>query len=298
MEGYYNKIFIPFVVAAVAIFSLVVLIPFGLGFFYSFTAWRGTHFAGGGTALQAFVGLQNYIAAFNSPQFMGAFLYTIQFTLISAFTINIISLGLALTLTSIKTGTGAYRTIFFMPNLLGGLALGFIWQFIFQIIFTDILFSQDGFMHIEFLRHMTMDSTRNLFALTMLVSWQSAGYMMLIYITGLNSIPDDLYESASIDGASSLHKFRHITVPMLMPSFTIVLFLTLANAFKTLDQNVALSDGNFGTRLLALQILRTINDTSPSDYGLAQAQAVIFFLVVAGITLVQVSITKKKEVEM
>lgn len=298
MNSYYNKIFIPFVISAVAIFSLVVLIPFGLGFFYSFTAWRGTHFSGGGTAFEAFVGFENYIAAFNSPQFMGAFLYTIQFTLISAFTINLISLALALTLTSIKRGTGVYRTIFFMPNLLGGLALGFIWQFIFQIIFTDILFSQDGLIHIEFFRHMTMDSTRNLFALTMLVSWQSAGYMMLIYITGLNSIPDDLYESASIDGASSIHKFRYITVPMLMPSFTIVLFLTLANAFKTLDQNVALSDGNFGTRLLALQILRTINDTSPSDYGLAQAQAVIFFLVVAGITLVQVNVTKKKEVEM
>lgn len=298
MTSYYKKIFLPFILPAILMFTLVVFIPFVLGVFYSFTSWRGTHFAGGVSAFEAFVGLQNYINALASPQFTGAFIYTLKFTIISALTINLVSLALALMLTKTTRGTGAYRTIFFMPNLLGGLALGFIWQFVFQIIFTDIFFSPEGIINIEFLRYMTMDPTKNLFALTMLVSWQSAGYMMLIYITGLNNIPEDLYESASIDGASGVHKFFNITVPMLMPSFTVVLFLTLANAFKTLDQNVALSNGDFGTRLLALQILRTTNDTSPSDYGLAQAQAVIFFLVVAAITLVQVNFTKKKEVEM
>lgn len=298
MNTYYKKIFIPFIIPAIVFFSFVVLIPFGLGVFYSFTAWRGSHFAGGVSVFQSFVGLQNYRNAFNNPQFTRAFIYTVQFTLISALTINIVSLCLALMLSKISKGKGVYRTIFFMPNLLGGLALGFIWQFIFQIIFTDIFFGPNGIMHIESLRHMTLNSTKNLFALTMLVSWQSAGYIMLIYITGLNSIPDDLYESASIDGASGISKFFKITLPMLMPSITIVLFLTLANAFKTLDQNVALSDGNFGTRLLALQILRTPNDTNPTDYGLAQAQAVIFFLVIASITLIQVKVTKNKEVEM
>jgi raffinose/stachyose/melibiose transport system permease protein len=182
--------------------------------------------------------------------------------------------------------------------MLGGLALGFIWQFIFQIVFTDILFSPQGVLHVDFLRYMTQNSTRALFALVILTSWQYAGYMMIIYIAGLNNISKDYYEAASIDGASPWRTFRSITVPMLMPSFTVVFFLTLSNSFKLLDQNVALTDGEFNTRLLAMQILRTVKDTAPPDYGKAQAQAVIFFLVVASITLTQVYITKKRELEL
>ena len=121
--------------------------------------------------------------------------------------------------------------------------------------------------------------------------------MMIIYITGLNNIPTDLYEAAEMDGANAFQRFRVITLPMLMPAITIVFFLTLANCFKLLDQNIALTDGNFNTRLLATQILRTTRDTSPPDYGMAQAQAVIFFVLIAIVTLVQVSITKRKEVE-
>ncbi len=132
----------------------------------------------------------------------------------------------------------------------------------------------------------------------MLNTWQYAGYMMIIYVAGLNNISADYYEAASIDGATYWYSFRKITIPMLMPSFTIVFFMTLANSFKLLDQNVALTDGEFGTRLLAMQILRTVKDTSPPNYGKAQAQAVIFFLLVAVITLTQVAITKKKELEM
>lgn len=145
---------------------------------------------------------------------------------------------------------------------------------------------------------MTQDNTKALFALAILFTWQQAGYMILIYINGLNNIPKDLIEAAQIDGANTLQRFRSITIPMLMPSFTIVFFLTLSRCFMLLDQNIALTDGDFGTRLLAMQILRTTRDSSPPNYGLAQAQAVIFFLIIATVTIIQVSITSKREVEL
>ncbi len=145
---------------------------------------------------------------------------------------------------------------------------------------------------------MTQDNTKALFALAILFTWQQAGYMILIYINGLNNIPKDLIEAAEIDGANTFQRFRSITIPMLMPSFTIVFFLTLSRCFMLLDQNIALTDGDFGTRLLAMQILRTTRDSSPPNYGLAQAQAVIFFIIIATVTIIQVSITSKKEVEM
>ena len=181
--------------------------------------------------------------------------------------------------------------------MLGALAMGFVWQFIFQVVYTDILFSPDGWLHIEFLRYMTQNTTKALFALVIMTVWQSAGYMMLIYISGLNAIPGELYEAADIDGAGPIRKFFTITLPLLMPSVTIVLFLTLANSFKLLDPNVALTNGDFNTRLIALQILRTVQDKTPPDYGMAQAQAVVFFVIVAVISLFQVSLTRKREVE-
>ncbi|WP_246208551.1 carbohydrate ABC transporter permease [Anaerotalea alkaliphila] len=180
---------------------------------------------------------------------------------------------------------------------MGGLALGFIWKFIFENVFTEILFGPSGVLPMEFLTNMTQNPTKALLAMVIMTTWQSAGYMMIIYLTGLNNIPDSLYEAADIDGAGAWKKFLHITTPMLMPSFTVVLFLTLSSSFKLLDQNVALTEGNFGTRMLALQILRTTKDTSPPDYGAAQAQAVVFFLLIAVVSMVQVYITKKKEVE-
>ena len=204
----------------------------------------------------------------------------------------------SLMVTSITKGAGLFRTVLFMPNMLGGLALGFIWQFIFQVVFTDILFGPGGVLHIEGLRFMTQSPVKALFALLIMTTWQNAGYMMIIYVGGLNTISGDLYEAASLDGANAFQRFRKITLPLLMPSVTVVLFLTLSNSFKLLDQNVALTDGEFGTRMLALQILRTLKDTSPPDYGAAQAQAVIFFVVVAVISLIQVYVTGKKEVEM
>ncbi len=298
MKGTYKKWFFPLVLPALLIFAIVILVPFLLGILYSFTSWRGSYFANADTVWQAFVGFQNYSKAFSNPRFIEALRYTLQYTLLAVLVINLSGLLLALMVTKIRRGAGIFRTVFFLPNLLGGLALGYIWQIIFQVVFTDILFGPEGFFHIEFLSYMTQEPTKALVALAIMTTWQFAGYMMLIYVTGLNNIPIELYEAAEIDGATPLQRFRSITLPMLMPAITVVVFLTLANSFKLLDQNLALTDGNFGTRLLALQILRTIKDTNPPDYGLAQAQAVLFFIMIAIITLLQVSLTKKQEVEM
>ena len=299
----YKKWFWPLVMPSLVLFAMVILYPFIMGVVNSFLAWRGTYYFDPDTGTRAtgiansFVGFDNYKEAFKDTRFISALVYTIKYTLIAVVMVNIAALALALMVTKISWGSGIYRTVFFLPNMLGGLALGFIWQFIFQTIFTDILFSPEV-LHIPFLRYMTQDSTKALFALSLLNTWQYAGYMMIIYVAGLNNISKDYYEAASIDGAPYWYTFRKITVPMLMPSFTIVFFMTLANSFKLLDQNVALTDGEFGTRMLAMQILRTIKDTSPPNYGKAQAQAVIFLILIAVITLTQVSITKKKELEM
>ena len=298
MEKYYKKRFWILVAPAMILFVMVILIPFILGVIYSFCAWRGTYFAGADHFWQAFVGLDNYKAAFKNSSFTNALIYTVKFTIVAVIVINVVSLGMALLANGLQRGGAIFRTIYFLPNLLGGLALGYIWAFIFEIVFSQVLFGESGFINIPFLCNMTQDNTKALIALVMLVTWQMAGYMMIIYTSGLNNIPTELTEAASIDGANVFQRFFHITVPMLMPSFTVVFFMTLANCFKLQDQNIALTDGNFGTRMLALQILRTTRDTSPPDYGLAQAEAIIFFVLIACVTLIQVSITKKREVEM
>jgi raffinose/stachyose/melibiose transport system permease protein len=303
-QSIYKKWFWPFVLPGIALFLVVIVLPFCMGVLNSFTSWRGAYYFNAKAGVRAasvfdsLVGLANYKAALQDERFLRALWYTIRYTATAVIVINITALGMALLVNRIIKGAGLFRTTFFLPNMLGGLALGFIWQFIFQIIFTDMLFGPDGVFHLEALRYMTQDSVKAIFALVLLNTWQTAGYMMIIYIAGLNNIPKDFYEAASIDGASPWLGFRKITVPMLIPSFTIVFFMTLANSFKLLDQNVALTDGEFNTRMLAMQILRTIRDTNPPDYGKAQAQAVIFFIIIAVITLTQVHITKKRELEM
>lgn len=296
MEKFYKKISVPLSLPAVILFIGVILVPFIIGIVYSFTSWRGAYF-NGGSLTNSFVGLDNYYKVFTSQKFLGSFVYTLKFTLIAVLVINAASLALALICTAVKTASGVFRTIFFMPNLLGGLALGYIWKFIFDVIFSNLLFGPAGVLPIEPLTYMTQNNTKAIFALLMLTTWQWAGYMMIIYINGLNNIPTDLYEASEIDGASLVQRFRHVTLPMLMPSITIVFFLLLANCFKLLDQNVSLTNGDFSTRMLALQVLRTTQDASPPDYGFAQAQAVVFFILVAVVTLIQVTITKRQEVE-
>lgn len=302
MDKYYKKWFFPFAIPAIILYVAVVVVPFLLGLLYSFTAWKGTYFANVETGHKdsiwnSFVGFKNYIQAFQNQEFTSAFIYTIVYTIVAVIAINIVALLLALMINKLMRGAGLFRTIFFLPNLLGGLALGYIWQIIFQNVYP-MLFGPDSPISIPFLNNMLQNRWQALFALAIMVTWQMAGYMMIIYITGLNNIPSDLYEAAEIDGATSFQRFKVITLPMLMPAFTVVFFLTLANSFKLLDQNIALTNGNFDTRLLATQILKTVNDTAPPNYGQAQAQAVIFFIVIAIITLFQVNFTKKREVEM
>ena len=297
MEKYYKKWFKILNIPAIILFVVVILVPFIMGVAYSFTAWRGSYFKGSEHWYGALVGFKNYIKVFHSQKFITSFIYTIKFTVVAVVIKNIVSLGMALMVRKVGKGKGFFRTVFFFPNLLGGLAMGFIWSFIFQNVYSLMLFGEDSPIHIPFLCDMLQDPNKAVFAMAIMATWQTAGYLMLIYLNGLNNIPEDLYEAASIDGATAWQKFRHITVPMLMPAFTIVFFLTLSSSFKMLDENLALTGGDFGTRMLSLQILLTTRENTPPNYGMAQAQAVIFFILVAVVSIVQVIITKRKEIE-
>ena len=297
MEKYYKKWFKILNIPAAILFVVVILVPFIMGVAYSFTAWRGSYFKGSEHWYGALVGFKNYIKVFHSQKFITSFIYTIKFTIVAVVVKNIVSLGMALMVRKVGKGKGFFRTVFFFPNLLGGLAMGFIWSFIFQNVYSLMLFGEDSPIHIPFLCDMLQDPNKAVFAMAIMATWQTAGYLMLIYLNGLNNIPEDLYEAASIDGATAWQKFRHITVPMLMPAFTIVFFLTRSSSFKMLDENLALTGGDFGTRMLSLQILLTTRENTPPNYGMAQAQAVIFFILIAVVSIVQVIVTKRKEIE-
>lgn len=297
MEKYYKKWFKILNIPAIILFVVVILVPFIMGVAYSFTAWRGSYFKGSEHWYGALVGFKNYIKVFHSQKFITSFIYTIKFTVVAVVIKNIVSLGMALMVRKVGKGKGFFRTVFFFPNLLGGLAMGFIWSFIFQNVYSLMLFGEESPIHIPFLCDMLQDPNKAVFAMAIMATWQTAGYLMLIYLNGLNNIPEDLYEAASIDGATAWQKFRHITVPMLMPAFTIVFFLTLSSSFKMLDENLALTDGDFGTRMLSLQILLTTRENTPPNYGMAQAQAVIFFILIATVSIIQVIVTKRKEIE-
>lgn len=297
MEKYYKKWFKILNIPAIILFVVVILVPFIMGVAYSFTAWRGSYFKGSEHWYGALVGFKNYIKVFHSQKFITSFIYTIKFTVVAVVIKNIVSLGMALMVRKVGKGKGFFRTVFFFPNLLGGLAMGFIWSFIFQNVYSLMLFGEDSPIHIPFLCDMLQDPNKAVFAMAIMSTWQTAGYLMLIYLNGLNNIPEDLYEAASIDGATAWQKFRHITVPMLMPAFTIVFFLTLSSSFKMLDENLALTGGDFGTRMLSLQILLTTRENTPPNYGMAQAQAVIFFILIATVSIIQVIVTKRKEIE-
>lgn len=297
MEKYYKKWFKVLTIPALILFIGVIMIPFIMGLTYSFTAWRGSYFKGSENWWGALVGLKNYVKIFHSQKFISALIYTIKFTVVAVIIKNIVSLAMALMIRKIGKGKGLFRTVYFLPNLLGGLAMGFVWSFIFQNVFSLMLFGEESPIHIPFLCDMLQDSNKAVFAMAIMATWQTAGYMMLIYLNGLNNIPEELYEAASIDGAGAWYKFRTITVPMLMPAFTIVFFLTLSSSFKMLDENLALTNGDFGTRMLSLQILLTTRENTPPNYGMAQAQAVVFFLLIAVISIIQVNVTKRKEIE-
>ncbi len=280
MEKNIKKYFPVFVLPTFISFLVVFLIPFIMGIYLSFTEFTTVESA-------TWVGMENYFKAFTQDEnFLNALWFTVKFTVVSVITINVFAFFLAMMLTKALKGTAFFRTVFFMPNLIGGIVLGYIWNLLINSILgifgVDITYSADyGFWGLVFL-----------------MNWQLIGYMMVIYIAGIQNIPRELYEAAKIDGASSFRTLRNITIPMVMPSVTICLFLTLTNSFKLFDQNLALTGGAPAreTAMLALDIYNTFYGRTGWQ-GVGQAKAVVFFLIVAIIAFVQLKITGRKEVE-
>ncbi|WP_046174305.1 carbohydrate ABC transporter permease [Domibacillus indicus] len=284
-----NKDFAFWLFLAPVLFALgtVVLLPLIYGIVYSFTDWDGVNAA-------EFIGVKNYIELFSDQSFLNSLWFTFKFSIASVIVINIMGLGLAMLVTSYIKSKNVLRTIFFMPNLIGGLILGFIWQFIFTKAF-DAIGRATG---IEWLQGWLSDSQTGFWGMVILMSWQMAGYIMIIYIAYLENVPKDLLEAAEIDGANPWQRFRNITFPLVMPAFTVSLFLTLSNAFKIYDQNLSLTNGGpfESTKMVAMDIVQTAFQLN--QMAEAQAKAVIFFIIVAIISLTQVYVNKKKEVEM
>jgi raffinose/stachyose/melibiose transport system permease protein len=281
--------FIAFVGPAFLAFVAIVLIPFFNGIYYSFTDWNGV------TGQLNMVGLDNYHRIlFEDEQFRASFWITTKYTLVAVVLTNIVGFLLALLLTmNIKT-RNLLRTIFFMPNLIGGLILGFIWQFIYVKGFESIgALTGWSLFELPWLG----DAQTAFWGIVIVAIWQGGGYVMVIYIAALQNVPTDLLEAAKIDGANKLKMLRHITLPMIMPSITICLFLTISWSFKVFDTNLSLTNGGpfKSTEMLALNIYT--ESFVNNNYGLGSAKAVIFFLVVAAITVTQVYLTKKREVE-
>jgi len=270
-------------------FLLVVIVPMILGIYFSFTDWNGIN------NNASWVGISNYIEVFSGDEeFLNAFGFTAKFAAVSVVLINLIGFGLALFVTKIERFSGLLRSVFFMPNLIGGLILGFVWQFIFIKAFGYI----GKEMGWEFFQGWLSTTSTGFWGLAILMSWQMSGYMMVIYIAAIQNIPESLIEAARIDGATSLQRLRHITVPLVAPAFTIGLFLTLSNSFKLYDQNLSLTGGDpaHTTEMLAMNIYNTAFVFN--NMGVAQAKAVVFLITVSVITLTQMYYSKKREVEM
>lgn len=274
-----KKWFPIFVLPTLAAFTIVFAVPFILGLGLSFTEFT--------TVLDAkWVAFENYIRAFSNRDFLNALWFTVRFAVVSVITINVISFALASLLTKGLKGTNLFRTVFFMPNLIGGIVLGYIWQLIINGILQNIGVT------------ITYDAKYGFWGLVFMMNWQLIGYMMIIYIAGIQNIPTDLQDASKVDGASRLQTLRHVTVPLVMPSVTICLFLTITNSFKLFDQNLALTAGapSKQTAMLALDIYNTFYGKIGWE-GVGQAKAVIFFIIVAAISFAQLIFTRKKEVE-
>jgi len=272
------------------IFTTVVIIPFVIGIAYSFIEWDGIP-----ANPKVFVGFENYVALFSDQRFLASAGITVLFTLLSLIAVNVLGLLFSLMVTSgLKTSNSA-RTMLFMPNLIGGLILGYIWQFIFTDAFK-MIGETTGWSGFFF--NWLLDPQYALIALVVVFTWQMAGYTMVIYIAGIQGIPDDVLEAAWVDGANAWQRLTRIKFPLLMPSFTICLFLSLSGAFKIYDVNLSLTNGGpvNKTEMFAMNIFNEI--FGYGNYGLGQAKAIVFFLIVALITLTQVILTKRREVQM
>ena len=278
-----------FLFPMVAAFLIGFVWPFLQGLFLSFTKFKTT-------SKWSWVGLSNYIKAFQDESFLYSFGYTAVYALVSLLLINVLAFAIAYALTQKIKGANLFRTVFFMPNLIGGIVLGYIWSMIF-----------DGLLS-AYNTSILMDSTWGFWGLIILMCWQQIGYMMIIYIAGLQAVPEDMLEAARIDGANAWQTLFKITIPNVMPSITICMFLTLTNGFKLFDQNLALTGGQpyiinpdgsslHTTEMLALNIYNTFYGQNINSRGVAQAKAVLFFILVAAIGLIQLNATRKKEVQ-
>lgn len=280
MQRSLKKYFPLFVLPTSAAFLIAFLAPFFIGLYLSFTKFT--------TITNAeWVGLQNYQRALDpNDGFLGSFWFTILVVVASVITVNLFAFTIAKLLTQKLRGTNIFRTIYFMPNLIGGIVLGYIWQ----ILLNGILE--------KFGLTLTFSERYGFWGLTVLMCWQQAGYMMIIYIAGLSSIPEDLIEAAGIDGANSTQTLFKVKIPMVMPSFTICTFLTLTNSFKLFDQNLSLTNGapSQNSELLALNIFNTFYGRVGWE-GVGQAKAVLFFIIVVVIALFQLRLTRDREVQ-
>ncbi len=278
MQRSIQKAWALFVLPTVVAFSLVFVIPFLLGVYLSFTSFTTVTNA-------TWVGLENYVLAFTKNQeFINALWLTAKFTFVSVITINLFAFLLALLLTQNIFGTNLFRTVLFMPNLIGGIVLGWIWN----MIFNGVL--------MPYGQTLTSKAEYGFWGLVILMNWQMIGYMMIIYIAGLQNIPSTLYDAAAVDGAGAWAKLSNVILPTMRPAITICTFLTLTNSFKLFDQNLALTAGAPAkqTSLVALDIYNTFYGRSGWE-GVGQAKAVVFFVLVAGISLLQLYLTRKGE---
>lgn len=279
MEKAIKKYWPVFLVPTLVAFVIGFVVPFILGVWLSFCDFT--------TVTDAeFTGVDNYIRALGDTVFQHAFWYTALFAIVSLLVINVIAFALALALTQKMRGTNLFRTIFFMPNLIGGIVLGYIWQLIFNGILA------------QYSQAVNLNEWYGFAGLVILVSWQQIGYMMIVYIAGLQSIPTDVLEAAEVDGAGPWQRLKSVIIPMMMPSITICTFLSITNGFKLFDQNLSLTAGEPSkmSELLALNIYNTFYGRVGWE-GVGQAKAVIFCIVVVAIGLIQLRVTRSREVQ-
>jgi raffinose/stachyose/melibiose transport system permease protein len=281
------KKFLKFAGIPLAIFTVVLVVPFVNGFYYTFTDWDGFK-------VDKFVGFSNYSESFADPKFWTTLRFTGLFVIVSLILVNVVAFGLALIVTSNLRSRNFLRTLFFVPNLVGGVVLGVIWQFIFNSAIVSLANKYDWEL---FKQSWLQDTNKAFWALIIVTVWQSSGYMMIVYITGLVSIENDVLEASQIDGASPLRTLFAIKIPLMAQAFTIALFLTLRGGFMAYDVNVALTGGGpfRTTELISLHIFQ--DAFGEGNFGTGQSKAVIMFIVVALAALVQVTVSKRYEVQ-
>lgn len=279
MQNSLKKYFPIFALPTVAAFAIGFFVPFLMGIYLSFCKFT--------TVTDAkFVGIDNYIKIFSDKTFGHSLWYTAAFTIVTVILINVLAFTVAMLLTKGIKGTNIFRTVFFMPNLIGGIVLGYIWQLLLNGILAN------------YQKTLTYNSAYGFWGLVILMCWQQIGYMMIIYISGIQNIPGELIEAAKIDGATPQQILRNVTIPMVMPSITICTFLTLTNSFKLFDQNLALTNGEPSnmSELLALNIYNSFYGRTGYE-GVGQAKAVVFFILVALIAVIQTRLTRNREVQ-